>query len=417
MEVIDRLHSVAEAQVFLEKTLKSLARRVEKGLVDALGHVSASEVRAPMDLPPFSRSVLDGYAVKWIDISTASEASPALLRLKSCVPGAQGKGMLLEGEAVEVQTGSRIPEGSDTVVPREYTEVEGDHIKVYKPFPPGYGVASRGEDLEKGEVVLREGDIVTEWHIGVLASLGLARIEVWDKIRVLIASTGDELVEPGKGKMGDGAFASTGYMVASYLGRRGAFAAYKGIIGDDQEAIESFIEGSLASWDAVILTGGTSVGRRDYTARAIKNLADDYIHGLALTPGRPGIVASVQGKPVVGLSGMPVAAVSQLIAVWDPAYRRVLGRRSPWEPVIEGIVSGKHNSRPGMVDVVFSRACTARGNVRVYPLKVTGSGVLSVLIKANTLIIVPEEVSGLDKGDIVEARVIGDLVGGCASHA
>ncbi|MCE4612734.1 MAG: molybdopterin molybdotransferase MoeA [Desulfurococcales archaeon] len=411
MTLLERLHSVSEAQKVLERVLPNVLRKTRVPLLDSVSYISAEDVVAGMDLPPFDRSVLDGYAVRWIDISSASSESPSILRLRGSISvGEEAETFLGPREAFEVQTGSRIPEGSNTVVPREYAERRGDTILVYKSFPPGYGVSPRGEDVRENETILRHGDVISEWHVGMLASLGLSHVSVWDKLRVVVASTGDELVEPGQGGR-RGFFASTGYAVASYLNERGAHTVYKGVLGDDPSKIESFIAGNLESWDAIVLTGGTSVGTRDYTAKVIRRLADDYVHGVALTPGRPGVFASIEGKPVIGLSGMPVAALSQLIAVWDPAYRRIVGKRDPWEPVIVGVMAKRYKAREGMTNIVFSRACrnVIKGLLWIDPLKVTGSGVLSVLVRSNVFMVIPEEVTGLDEGETIEARVTGPI--------
>ncbi len=409
--VIERLHSVEEARRLLSRILEGLNIREEQVEVStSLGRVASRDIASPMDVPPVDRSVLDGYAARWVDISTASEESPARLRLMGKIEiDEPGQYRIGPGECFEVATGSPLPDGGDVVVPVEYAEARGGEVLVYKPFPGGYGVAARGEDLRRGEVILKRGEVVSEWHVGVLASVGMNRVPVWGRLRAVVASTGKELIEPGEEYRPGKVYSSTSRLVKAYLEARNVDVDYAGILPDDEDAIADFITRAVEDYDLVLTTGGTSVGRGDATIRALRRLADDMIHGLALTPGRPGAVASVGGKPVMALSGMPVAAVSELIAVWDPVYRSVLGRGWPWEPVIRGRMARSYASHPGMMNVVRTYACFTRDGVRIEPLRVTGSGILSTLIKANSILIVPEDVTGIEEGEEVEVLLTGHI--------
>ncbi|MEB3861078.1 MAG: molybdopterin molybdotransferase MoeA [Desulfurococcales archaeon] len=409
--VIERLHSIKDARRLLERGLRRVAPGEETvGVDDALGRVSSRDVYSPMDVPPHDRSVLDGYAARWRDISTASEEAPAILRVKGRIeiddPGSYEVG---PGECYEVATGSPMPVGADVVVPIEHASAQGGLVYVYKPFPGGYGVSTRGEDLRRGERVLAKGDLVSEWHVGVLASIGVGRVSVWGRLRVGIVSTGQELIEPGVEYRPGKVYASTGRLAASYLRARGADARYLGILPDDEDTIRTFILENIGEYDVLMTTGGTSVGRKDAAIRALASVAEDLLHGLALTPGRPGAVGIVQGKPVMALSGMPVAAVSELIAVWDPVYRGLLGRERPWEPVLRARMARQYTSHPGMVNVVRTRTCIGSNGLVAEPLRVTGSGILSTLIKANSILIVPEDVTGIEEGEEVEVLLTGHL--------
>lgn len=409
--IIEKLHSVADARRLLERALRRVAPREESVHVDrAMGRVASRDVESPMDVPPHDRSVLDGYAARWRDLSTASEETPVVLKLKGRIeiddPGSYSIG---PGECYEVATGSPLPEGADVVVPIEHAYSQGDVVYVYKPFPGGYGVSVRGEDLRRGERILSRGDVVSEWHVGVLSSVGIERVMVWSRMKVGVVSTGQELIEPGEEYRQGKVYASTGRLAVSYLRARGVDAEYLGILSDDEEAIRGFIESRLGEYDVLMTTGGTSVGRKDAAIRAIAGIAEDMIHGLALTPGRPGAIAIVGGKPVLALSGMPVAAISELIAVWDPVYRGLLGRSRPWEPIIRGRMARQYTSHPGMMNVVRTYTCMGPDGVRVEPLRVTGSGILSTLIKANSILIVPEDVTGIEEGEEVEVLLTGHM--------
>ncbi len=385
----------------------------EVPLAEALGRVAAEDVLSPGDVPPRDRSVLDGYAARWTDIAVAGEDSPVRLRVRARVPiDAEDPGSIGPGEAAEVATGSFIPRGADVVVPVEYARESGGFVEVFRAFPAGYGVAVRGEDLKRGEVILPRGEVVSEYHVGVLASVGAARVRVYARPTAVVLNIGDEVVEVGRPLRPGQVYNSTGLMVAAWLARRGVRVLSVKVLPDDEGVIRSEVSAAVEGADFVFTTGGTSVGRKDATVRAVRGMADDFLHGLALTPGRPGAVAIVSGKPVVMLSGMPVAAFSELVAVFDEYYRWLLGRGHPWEPVVAARLRRRYASHPGFMNVVRSLTCRGEGLV-VEPLRVTGSGILSTLTRANSYFILPEDVTGLEAGEVVDVRLTGAPVEGC----
>lgn len=408
------LHPVEEAVRLLAKS-RFKPEIEEVPLESSIGRIAAETVTSPRDVPPRDRSVLDGYAARWIDVAAASEDGPVRLRVVARIPvDAEDPGAIGPGEAAEVATGSPIPAGADVVIPVEFTVRDNDYVEVYRGFAAGYGVSVRGEDLKLGEVVLDRGDVVTEYHIGVLASLGIDRVRVYRRPRALVLSTGNEVVELGR-PLGPGqVYNSTGLLVASWLRSRGVEVLGVKVLPDDPGVIAREVRTGLERADFVFTTGGTSIGGGDYTVRAVRELAEDMIHGLALTPGRPGGVALVEGKPVVMLSGMPVAAFSELVAVFDEFYRARLGKSHPWEPVVPARLKRKYVTHPGFVNVVRSATCAGPGGLMVEPLRVTGSGILSTLIRANSYFIVPAEVTGYGEGDIVEVRLTSPRIPGCA---
>ncbi len=411
--VLRMLHPVEEAVRLLLKS--SFNPSVEEvPLEESVGRIAAEAVRSPQDVPPWDRSVLDGYAARWVDVAAASEDSPVRLRVVARIPvDASDPGSIQPGEAAGVATGSPIPRGADVVIPVEYTREEGGVVEIHRGFAAGYGVSVKGEDLKKGEVVIERGDLIREYHIGVLASLGVARIRVYKKPRAVVLNIGDEVVEVGKPLRPGQVYNSTGLLVASWLRSRGVKVEKVKVLPDDYQVIKREILDNLELVDFGFTTGGTSVGKKDLTVRVVNELADDMIHGLALTPGRPGGVALIGGKPVVMLSGMPVAAFSELVAVFDEFYRARLGRRDPWEPVVPAKLRRKYASHPGFMNVVRSLACKGPNGLEVEPLRVTGSGVLSTLIKANSFFVVPADVTGYEEGETIEVRLTGQRIPGC----
>ncbi len=411
--VFKELHSIKEAINLLHKA-KIKVEVEEIDIDNSLERVSGEIVKSPEDIPPHDRSVLDGYAARWTDISMASEYSPVELKLVGEIPiDAENHYELGPGETFKVSTGSPLPKGSNVVIPKEFAQPLGDKVKVIKSFAGGYGIAVKGEDLKKGDVVLERGEIIREWHLALLASLGYRSVKVYKKIRVGVFATGNELVEPGALKKPGQVYVSTARLIVAWLNRRGLKAEYLGIVPDSEKLIENKFLKLLEKYDIVVSTGGTSVGEKDYTAKALKNLADDFVHGIALAPGKPAAFGIKEGKILMALSGMPVAALSELIAVFDPYYRKIIGREKPWEPVLNAVLGRKYTSHPGFTNVVRSILCFEEEKLKVYPLRVTGSGILSTLLKANSYFIVDEEITGIEQGESVNVRLVSENLKRC----
>ncbi len=396
-EAYRELHSVSEVIENAQRKWRYRGSVVEKPVHEALGFYAASDVKAPRDVPPFNRSVVDGCATKYELVMTASTESPVFLSISG-------------GEVVLVNTGDEVPDWSDVVVPIEYCELRGDHVIVYSSLRPGYGIGLRGEDVRKGEILVKRGSRIDHVAIGVLASLGIAVVPVYARLRVKVFSTGDEIVEPweerGRGKV----FNSTGHMVASFLRENGYDAVYGGIIPDDYSAIISRLEESLADYDVVVFTGGTSKGSKDYTARALKKYVErnggEYWHGVRLQPGRPMLVAVLGENLVLGLSGFPVAAWSELYVVFYGIVSAKLGLRWPPYPVVRARLMRRIASKPGFVEVYRARTVTTSEGVAVEPLRLTGSGVLSSLIRGNAVLVTEENISGYEEGEYVDVHIL-----------
>ncbi|MEB3851307.1 MAG: hypothetical protein LRS49_01830, partial [Desulfurococcales archaeon] len=231
------LHPVEEA-ITLALRRGPKPRVEEVGIDEAHGRLAAEEVRAPSDVPPRDRSVLDGYAARWVDISGATPESPAILRLAGHVPVDAGDpGGIGPREAARVDTGSPLPRGADVVVPQEYVDVRGDRIAVLKAFPAGYGVAARGEDLREGEKIVGVGDVINEARLGLLASIGASRVKVYKPFRAVVHPVGDEIIEPWEEMAAGRVYDSTSRLAVFWLRSRGVDARRGGRLGDSEEAV------------------------------------------------------------------------------------------------------------------------------------------------------------------------------------
>jgi len=364
----------------------------------AAGTYAARDVVALEDVPPVDKAVLDGYAVNSEDVEDCSEASPC--ELKVCEKWSPGC-------AVPVNTGSPMPEGTDTVVPIEACSVRGDKVYVYRPFPPGNAVAVKGEDLRKGDLIVARGTYIRPWHVAALLSQGITTLDVV-RPRIALAATGSELVEPWEE---GGVRNTTAWLVSAFIKEKlGTEPTYFGILPDDVNVIKNFFLEKLKDFDIVITTGGTSVGRADFSASALKDVAELSFHGVALTPGRPLAVGVAGGRLLVALSGYPVAALSEMeVVVWN-VLKKAWSLREPPRPKVRARLARRLPVQPNMVHVYRVVVCKRDGELWAEPLRLTGSGILSSLLKGNGILIAGlEGETGYDVGSEVEVELISNL--------
>ncbi len=377
----------------------------------AVGLYAARDVASPVDVPPFDRAAFDGYAVRSIDTLGASRSNPIMLRVVGkALPGAEFGGAVGRGEAVEIATGAPLPAGADAVVPYEEAARRGDHIEVYKPVPQFYYVSRRGEDIAAGEVVLKRGRKIKPWDIGVLASIGIKEVPVY-KVTAGLISTGNELVEldeapPPPAKI----INSTRHVITALLRDFGVEVHYLGIVPDDEEAIYRAVSDAVRRFDIVITTGGVSVGEPDHVVRAVARLSPEVlIHGIAARPGRPNSAAAVRGKPIVMLSGFPVASIVGFEVFAKPAILKMVGAKEEPLPVVKAVLTRRVTTPINVRSFVRVRVYRRDGKLYAEPLAVTGSGILSTLTKGNGLLIIQENREGYDEGDEVEVILLGPI--------
>jgi len=398
----------------VSSALRIVPNVLERNTVESLGYVSATDIVAPRDFPPYNRSAVDGFAVKAEDVSSASLMNPIVLKVKGFMHTSDSpeKYRIDHGECVEVTTGAPLPLGADAVVMVEYTRrISEKEVEVLRPVAKWDNVSLKGEDVKKNQVIIRKGEIIRPWHIGVLATLNIAKIKVYRKLKAVVLGIGDELIplghslEPGK------IVSSTMYLVKAYLEELGVNVPYAEILPDNLEAIRDRILHYLSKVDIVFTTGGTSVGLKDFTVEAVKTLNPEvFIHGIAIKPGKPMAVAVVKGKPVFMLSGYPVATFTELLAIFEPIYYRIFGCRTPPKPKVKGKLVRRVYVEPGIRGFIRVKVFKRNDEVLVEPLVTTGSGILSTLIVGNGILVVPEELEGFDEGDIVEVILTKPIV-------
>ncbi len=378
-------------------------------LMDAFGRVMGESFHASEDLPDFSRSTMDGYAVMASSTYGASESSPAYLTVKGTVlMGETPDFCVKQGEAARISTGGMMPEGADSVVMIEHTEsIDSANIEVYKSCAPGQHVIEKGEDFSTGMLLVAEGHRLRPQEIGLLAGFGKEKIEVYRRPVVAIISTGDEVVpvseKPGTGKIRDiNTYSLTG-MVRDCL----AIPVPYGIVKDDYQSLHQVLSLALKSSDIVLISGGSSVGARDVTLDTISGLSQSEIlfHGISISPGKPTILARSLNKALFGLPGHVISAMVVFLKVVKPFLEHISGMKEEKSQTfrLRASLSRNISSAQGRVDYVRVKLREYGGMLMADPI-LGKSGLINTMVKADGLIKIGLNVEGLDKGTLVEVE-------------
>jgi len=392
--------------VFLKTLRLKRLKAVSVWVGEALGRVTAENIVAPTDLPPFDRSAVDGYAVRAKDTSEASQFKPKTLRLTK-------KDLVGRGEAKQVWTGNALPEGADAVVMLEHTKKGGDRIEVTVAVTPSENVSKKGEDIYKGETVVELGIRLQPHQLGLLAGLGITQVKVTEKPKVAILPTGSELVPLGQKPKPNQIIDSNKLILSSLLAELGAKPVNLGIARDNINQITAKIQEGVKKADAVITTGGTSVGATDLVPLAINKMGKPgvIVHGVAMRPAMPTTLAIVKGKPVFVLPGYPVAAMFGFEAFARPVILRLMGVESELRPMLKARLTRRVAGVLGRR--VYLRVHAFKdeeGEFLAEPIRTKGSGLLTTMTRANGYVIIPEDREGLEEGETVVVHLF-DKIG------
>jgi len=369
----------------------------------ALNRILASDVIAKEDLPRFDKSAVDGYAVKSADTMGASQFKPCMFQItESEVVGHK--------QARQIWTGNAIPKGANAVVMIEHTKKIDGNLEIGIQVATGGNVSRRGEDVKKDERILRVGTRLTPYHLALLAAMGKNEVQVSKKPLVAILATGNELADVGSELLGNQIFDSNRVMLAAMCREVGAEPVDLGIAKDDMNEIGEKLKQGLRDCDVVITTGGTSVGGLDLVPDVVNNSGKPgvVVHGLAMRPAMPTAVAALNGKPVLILSGNPVAAVIGFEVFARQLISRMLGM-SMEEPrlSVNAVMTRNVVAALGRRTFVRVRVIRKNGEFHAEPVSARGSGAISTMTRANGFVVVPENRGGVMEGETMLVRLFG----------
>ncbi|EHR01266.1 molybdenum cofactor synthesis domain protein [Bradyrhizobium sp. WSM471] len=384
LKILSREDALArfEAELF-PRALLSETRK----LGAALGASLAEDITAPIDVPPFDRSNVDGFAVRSADLATAGEGAPVRLGLNGetihcgTVPALQVEA----GTATPIATGGPLPRGADAVVMVEHTQPAGSGaIDVRRAASPGQFISYAGSDIARGEALLRAGTIIGSREVGMLAACGLAEASVVRKPRVAVISTGDELVQPGEVLAPAAIYDTNGAIVTAAIDENGGEAVFLGAIPDDEAQLEAAMRRALADADMLVLSGGTSKGAGDLSHRIIGRLGQPGIiaHGIALKPGKPLCLAVCDGKPVVILPGFPTSAMFTFHDMIVPMLRKMAGLPPRSDAKVNATVPVRIASELGRTEFVMVSLVGGKDGLIAYPSG-KGSGAITSFAQAD----------------------------------
>jgi molybdopterin molybdotransferase len=376
-------------------------------LETSLGHVLARDVRSPEDLPAFSRSLVDGYAVKAADTHGASETNPAPLTLKGEVlVGMDASLSVARGSCAYVSTGAMVPRGADGIVMQEYTSRTEDLVQVGRTVHKGENITFAGEELRRGRTVLKKGTVVNAFAMGVLGALGISRLPVFRQARVGLISSGDELIPVDEGLAPGRVRDINRYSVTGLLSREGSEVSFHGIAGDNLTNLCEML-GYASNDDLILVSGGSSKGTRDFMTAALTELGGTVLfHGINIRPGKPTIYGRLHDKPVFGLPGHPISCAMVVIRFVLPLIRASQGQNPRPEPAHFATLSSNVPSSPGIEEYVAVTVEKTRSGYSANPI-FTKSSALSSLTGASGYIVVPHSREGLDEGEPVEVFHLG----------
>jgi len=373
-------------------------------LVDARGCVLAEDVTAPWPLPPFDNAATDGYAVKAADLLAASDGKPVVLRVIDDVPaGYRASVELRESTAIRIMTGAPLPEGAEAVVPVEWTDGGMPEVRFTRAIARGANVRRRGDDVALGEVVATAGTVLGPREIALLAAVGRGRVSVHPQPRVVIISTGSELVEPGS-PLAPGLVAdSNGVTIAAAVQEAGAIAYRVGPLADDPATLLATLEDQLVRADLIVTTGGVSAGAYDTVKAVLSRLGTVEFTTVAMQPGMPqghGMLGPDE-TPIFTLPGNPVSAYVSFEVFVRPVIRRMLGHASIYRPVVRAVLVDPLHSPAGRRQFARGVLQVEDGRYVVRPAGGQGSHMLGALAKANALVVIPEDATEVPSGTAV----------------
>ena len=401
---------VESVNAFLSQLAEPVTAQETVGIFEALGRVLAQDVISPISVPAHDNSAMDGYA---FDAAQLTKDTALTLNVAGTLRAGAGWPHKVDpGQCIKIMTGAIMPVGLDTVVPQEFVTTDGTSITI----PPGLLRAGdnrrlRGEDLMQGMPALRRGQILTPAALGLLASLGLQQVAVWRKLRVAYFSTGDEILSLGQPPREGAVYDSNRYTIFGLLSRLGCEVVDMGVVRDEPAALEAAFLQAAQQADAIITSGGVSVGEADYTKHMMKKLGDVAFWKIAMRPGRPMAAGRIGNALLFGLPGNPVAVMVTFLAFVRPALLQMMGSTAAVPPLLKAHCIERLRKKPGRTEYQRGIVSTrADGTLQVQTTGNQGSGVLSSMTQANGLIVLHHTQSDVAPEDLVNVMMFEGMI-------
>ena len=412
----------------VERKIQELSARIAKQLdseqvsiESALGRVASTDIFSPLNIPPFDRATMDGYAVVASDTYYCSEDAPATLIVKARIrAGEAHSGDIERGFCMGISTGAAVPKGADAVVKVENTmEIERedkDVVKIYKPVAPGENIMLAGTDIKRGERIVTRGTTLTAQNTGVIAACGLSTVKVYKKPTVAVISTGDELIMPGENLTPGKIYDVNARTLSDSIRECGSVPLSLGIIRDRKEEIRNKIKEALRMGaDVIILSGGTSAGGGDEVPVAIAEVGELILHGVDIKPGKPFVLGMCHDKPVFGLPGNPTSALITFNLFVAPLLRAISGSiqiqnqnqqpKQKRRKKVKVKTACRIFSEPGRNEYLMVKLVPGNGNLVAYPI-LSGSGAITTLAKADGYIYMGKGREIIEEGEEVEVELL-----------
>ncbi len=402
--------SVEEAQKIIFTEIKTMPP--EKILLShSLGRTLAEEITSPLDHPPWDTSAMDGYALRFSDTIAASKENPCILRVIETIPaGTLPQKTVQPGEAAKIMTGAPMPSGADTVVKIENTNGGNKEVHIFSPSEEGAYIRLKGEAVRQGDPVLNKGIKIRPAEIAMLASIGKSVIPVYQQPRIAILSTGDELADLDEARGKDKILNSNGYGLAAQVSEAGGIPLSLGIAKDEKNHLETKIASGLSA-DFLIISGGVSMGDYDFVLEILEKLGvTTHLWKVAMKPGKPVVFGTKAGRPLFGLPGNPVSSMVTFEQFVRPAILRASGRTHILRPFITATLQEDIHKRPGRRQFLRAIVSLEKGEYCVRSTGDQGSAVLMSLVKANALMILPEDGECIQSGEQISVQMLSEIV-------
>ena len=399
------------AKKLLFDTLNPQPLGIEKiPLIKAYNRILSENIITKLDIPPFNRSTVDGYAVKADDTYESDEKKPIALKIIGTISvGESPKIQIRKNKTVETVTGAPIPEGANAVVMVENTQKQGDTLLIYRAVTPDENVMKKGADLKKGDTVLIAGQLLGAPEIGVLAAIGVNYVNVFKTPLVSVFSTGAEITEPGKSLAPGKIYDINAYSLSTAVKESGGKPICMGVIPDNEAALKNALKQALSSSDIIITSGGVSVGPRDYTPKIVDSLGKPgvIISGIAVKPGKPTTIAFIGNKPVFSLPGHPTSALLIFYLLVRPVIQCLSGHKVISEKTVKANLAVRLFSAKGRKTFVMVRLSRDESQkIVATPVQTGGSGAITTLSKADGFIEIPENQQFIDSNEQVTVTLL-----------